>query len=75
MSLFAHIINRKKDILILVKGPTQGLDDYTMTEERKQALNFSEQQKYFCLSWHYKGANSYLFVNSILNLKNQNKRF
>ena len=75
MSLFAHIINRKKDTLILVKGPTQGLEDYTMTEERKQVLNFSEQETYFCLSWHCKGANSYLFVNSILNLKTQNKRF
>ena len=75
MSLFAHIINRKKDTLILVKGPTQGLEDYTMTEERKQVLNFSEQETYFCLSWDCKGANSYLFVNSILNLKTQNKRF
>ena len=35
MGLFAHIINRKKDILILVKGATQGLDNYTMAEERE----------------------------------------
>ena len=31
MSLSAHIDNEKKDILILGKGPTQGLDDTALT--------------------------------------------
>ena len=28
------------------------------------SINFREQNKKFCLSLHYNGANSYLFVNS-----------
>ena len=27
------------------------------------SINFTEQNKTFCLSLHYNGANSYLFVN------------
>ena len=33
MSLSVHIDNKKKDILILGKGPTQGLDNATLTGE------------------------------------------
>ena len=29
------------------------------------SINFTENNKKFCLSLHYNGANSYLFVNSI----------
>ena len=35
MSSFVHVDNKKKDILILVEGPTQGLDDTTLTAEKK----------------------------------------
>ena len=48
MSLSGHIGNRKKDILILDKAPTQGLGDTTLTAEKKYALKFSEQHKKFC---------------------------
>ena len=27
-------------------------------------INFTKHSKKFCLSWHYKGVNSYLFVNT-----------
>ena len=30
---------------------------------RKNSINFTEKNKRFCLSLHYSGANSYLFVN------------
>ena len=44
------------------KGPTQGLE-HTMSTEKMYLVNFSEHNKKFCLSSHYNGANSYLFVN------------
>ena len=62
MSSSAHIDNKKKDILVLGKGPTQGLE-HTLTAEKMYSINFTEKNKKFCLSLHYNGANSYLFVN------------
>ena len=35
MSFSEHVDNKKKDILILVEGPTQGLDGTTLTAEKK----------------------------------------
>ena len=35
MSSSVHVDNRGKDILTLGKGPTQGLDDTTLTAEAK----------------------------------------
>ena len=52
----------KKDILILGIGPTQELEN-TLTAEKKYSINYTENNKNFCLSLHYNGANSYLFVN------------
>ena len=62
MSSSAHVDNKKKDILILGKGPTQGLE-HTLTAEKMYSINFTVTKKKFCLSLHYNGANSYLFVN------------
>ena len=62
MSSSTKIDNRKKDILILGKGPTQELE-HTLSAEKMYSLNFTEHNKKFCLSLHYNGANSYLFVN------------
>ena len=56
------MIIRKKTILVLGKGPTQGLE-HTLTAERMYSINFTVTKKIFCLSLHYNGANSYLFVN------------
>ena len=57
-----HIDNKKKDILVLGRGPTQGLES-TLTAEKMYSINFAVTKKNFCLSLHYNGANSYLFVN------------
>ena len=57
-----HIDNKKKDILVLRRGPTQGLE-HTLTAEKMYSINFTVTNKKFCLSLHYNGANSYLFVN------------
>ena len=52
----------EKDILILGKGPTQGLE-HTLSAEKMYLINFTENNKKLCLSLFYNGANSYLFVN------------
>ena len=39
MSSSAHVDNKKKDILILGKGPTQGIE-HTLTAERMYSINF-----------------------------------
>ena len=62
MSSSIHIDNKKKDILVLGRGPTQGLES-TLTAEKMYSINFTVTKKKFCLSLHYNGANSYLFVN------------
>ena len=62
MSFSAHIDNNKKDILVLGIGPTQGLE-HTLTAEKMYWINFTVTKKKFCLSLHYNGVNSYLFVN------------
>ena len=56
------MITRKKNILVLGKGPTQGLE-HTLTAEKMYSINFTVTKKRFCLSLHYNGANSYLFVD------------
>ena len=62
MSSSPHIDNKKKDILVFRKGPTQGLES-TSTAGKMYSINFTITKKKFCLSLHYNGANSYLFVN------------
>ena len=61
MNSSTKIENRKKDILILGKGPRKGLE-YTLSEEKMYSINFTEKDKTFCLNLHYNRANSYLFV-------------
>ena len=62
MSSSIQIDNKKKDILVLGRGPTQGLES-TLTAEKMYSINFTVTKKKFCLSLHYNVANSYLFVN------------
>ena len=62
MSSSSHIDNQKKDISILGKDPTQGLE-HTLTAEILYSINFTKSNTKFWLSLHYNGANSYLFVN------------
>ena len=62
MSSPTKIDNRKKDILILGKDPTQGLE-HTLSAEKMCSINLNKKDEKFCLSLHYNGRNSYLFVN------------
>ena len=63
MSSSMHIDN-KGDMLILGKGPTQGLDDTTLTAETQYLFNFTRPNIKFCLSLHCNGSSSFLFVNA-----------
>ena len=62
MILSTKIDNRKKVILILGKGSTQGLEN-TLPAEKMYSIHFTEHNKKFCSSLHHNRANCYLFVN------------
>ena len=49
-------------MISMVKKTLQGLED-TVTAEKMHSISFTEKNKRFCLSLHYNGTNSYLFVN------------
>ena len=51
-------------MLVLGIGLTQGLE-HTLTDETMYSINFTVTKKKFCVSLHYNGGNSYLFVNGI----------
>ena len=46
MSFSAHIDNKKKDILVLGKGPKQGLE-HNLTAEKMYSINFTVTKKNF----------------------------
>ena len=58
-------VNNKKDILFLVHGSTQGLDDTALTAETEYSLNFTNIGKELCLSLHNNENNNNLFVNGV----------
>ena len=49
MSSSSYINNKEKDILILDKGPTQGLG-HTLAAEKLYSINLTKQNTKFCLS-------------------------
>ena len=63
MSSSVHVDDKGKDILILGRGPTQGLGKHSFTAEKMCSVNFTNHREKYCLSLHYNGANSYLSVN------------
>ena len=64
MSSSQHIDNKNKYILILGKGPIQGLE-HILTAEKLYSINFTKHKTKFRLRLDYNGANSYLFVNGV----------
>ena len=38
-----HISNERKDIFIVVKGPTDSLDDTKLTAEKEYFINFTKE--------------------------------
>ena len=45
----AHLDNRKKDILVLGKGPPQGFE-HTLTAEKMYSTNFTATKKKVCIT-------------------------
>ena len=64
MSSSIHVDSKNKNILILCEGPTEGLDDTTLTAEAKYPINFTQPNKRFVLSLHCNRSNSFLLVNA-----------
>ena len=55
-----HVGNKGKYILIFSEGPTQGLDDTTLTAETKYPINFTQSNRRFILSINYNRSGSFL---------------
>ena len=63
MSSSVHANSKTKFFLVLGKDFVQELDNKTVYAKKLYSINFTENNKKFCLSLHYNGANSYFFVN------------
>ena len=63
MSSSVHATNKTQNIFILGNDFAQGLANTTIYAEKLYSINFTKTNTKFCLSLHYNGANSYLFVN------------
>ena len=64
MSSSVHANDKNKDILILGKEQTKGLDNISLPTEVEYSINFSRSERKFCLGLRYNGSNSFLFVNA-----------
>ena len=62
MSSSTRTDNRKKNILILGKGPTQELE-HRLSANKLCLIIFTENNQKICLTLHYNRENAYLFVN------------
>ena len=71
MSSSSKIDNRKKDILILGKGPTQGLE-HTFTAEKLHSINFTKKNTKFCITME-QIVIYLLMVQRLLNLRQKIK--
>ena len=58
-----HATNKIQSILLLGHGLVQKINNTTIYAEKLYSLNFSGENKAFCLSLHYNDDDSYLFVN------------
>ena len=63
LSSSSHANNKKNNILVLSKDFVQGINGTAIYAEKLYSINFTENNKKFCLSLHYNRANSHLFVN------------
>ena len=55
-----HSNNKTKSILVLGKDFIQGIYSTAIYAEKMYSINFTVDNKNFCLSLHYNGDNSYL---------------
>ena len=59
-----HATNQAQSVLVFGHGLIQKINDTTIYAEKLYSRNFTVDNQIFCLSLHYNGDNSYLFVNS-----------
>ena len=57
-----HANNKTKNVSVLGKDFIQGIEGITIYAEKMYSINFTVDNKKFCLSLHYNGDDSYLFV-------------
>ena len=58
-----HATNKTPSILVLGHGLIHKINNMAIYAEKMYLPNFSVENKAFCLSIHYNGGDSYLFVN------------
>ena len=63
MSSSVHANNKTRSILVLGKDFIQEIDGTNIYAEKRNPTNFTVHKKKICLSLHYNGGDSYLFVN------------
>ena len=51
MNSSLHIDNKGKDMLILGKGPTQGLGKHSLSVEKMYSINFTKINTKFCFKF------------------------
>ena len=71
----SHANNKKNNFLVLGRDFVKGINGTTIYAEKLYSINFTENNKRFCLSLHYNEANSYLFVNGTEIHKFKSKDF
>ena len=71
MSSSVHVDNKRKDILILEKGPPQGLGEHSLTAEKMYSVNFTDHKKNVVQACIIMGQTLIylLIVKKLLNLK------
>ena len=70
MSSSTYANNKINNVLVLGKD-LKRINGTTIYAEKLYSPNFTDDNKTFCLSLHYNGDNSYLFVNGkvVINFK------
>ena len=69
MSFSALATNKANHIYLMGDGLTQGINDTTLYVEKNYWRNFTDPGKKIIISLHYKGDESYFFVNGRQELK------
>ena len=63
MSSSVHANNKVNNIIVFREDFIQGINGTAVYAEKTYSINFTKIKARFCLSLHYNGDNSYLFVN------------
>ena len=62
ISYSVHVDSKRKDIIVLGKSLTKGLNETTIIQESKYTINFIRPGRRFVLSLHYNETKGFFFV-------------